>query len=227
MSKFIWNLKTKEILNYIKDNQNKIAFNLGVSPNFKDLKDLTDWNSQEIIRATDMINLVEHNCGLKCVCTIGCSKCCSQAIYIDPIEFEMLKYHINFLNKRVKRYLGNTANNICNAVNESLVPFKILHITNDESYNINLEYSKLNKQCLFLNDNICSIYSIRPNTCWTFRQYNNSKYCDIVNKLNYDYSYTGFDTYVTNIRHKYGQKFIDHSEHYLLPYAVRKIINGS
>lgn len=224
MNKFTWFLKVKKIQNFIKKNKNYIVSNFSEIIIANDLKFFTKWISKEIVNATNMIDFVEQNCKLECKCIKGCSGCCSQAIYINPAEYEILKYYIKSLDKKAKKHLNNKANHICNSVNESLVPFEILNIKETNSFDINVEYSKLNLPCLFLEDNTCSIYNIRPISCWTYRQYNDKKNCDILNNLKYDYNYSGIGNYVASKMYKCGIKLVNHNRYYLLPYAIRKII---
>lgn len=185
--------------------------------------DLLLWYSNEIIGATNSITNLENKCKIKNCCSKGCSSCCKQSIYISPAEFHILKHKLKNLDTISQIKLKNKAHEVCSKIDQNKIPLSTNKpISYSDQAIINNEYYKLNIPCILLDNNLCSIYEIRPVVCWSYRNYRRKKDCQLNGTPKYGLPYIDLGVYVTNRMYKYIKvNFIDY---YLLPYAIDKIL---
>ncbi|WP_349946475.1 YkgJ family cysteine cluster protein [Lacrimispora sp. BS-2] len=193
--------------------------------NVHSISALSAWYKQELNNIDNVINDIEANCKLKTSCTKGCSSCCKQAIYINPAEYEVLKYKLKKLNNSDKIRLKNYAKDICKQIKKMDIPLKLTDASVTEQIEINTKYFELNKSCPFLDSaNSCSIYEIRPASCWAYRKYNKSNDCNLSCTPKYGYSYSTLDALVTERFYNNSKLHLRHNEYYIIPYALTKIL---
>ena len=135
-----------------------------------------------ILDAVRNIENNERNANLKCKCKAGCDKCCSDLILVCPDEAVMVVQElitmpdsqVERIRKRTLEQAGILESNGITIKNVKEIvdrgnPGEIIELK-DKYYNLQLP-------CVFLEDHKCSIYSVRPTDCWTYRQYISSENC--------------------------------------------------
>jgi len=122
------------------------------------------------------LDIIENKLGMNSVFCSGCSHCCKQLIEITSFEYDIIKYHINGLSNDEKQKLKILVEKQCETLQKQGI-FRNDDNLGSSDAKTKKKHFKLNISCPFLINDKCSIYEIRPETCWTYRQYKNNKYC--------------------------------------------------
>ncbi|WP_252247037.1 hypothetical protein [Clostridium sp. ZBS4] len=194
--------------------------------NVSDIKTLSCWYSNEIQWSTAQIDNLEKKYRINSCCKKACFECCKQSIYINPAEYEILKYNILRLDYKTKAKLKLEAKNICAAIKKTQIPTKFSKgLTEKEQEDINKEYFQFQFKCPLLNcDRECICYDIRPSVCWTYRNYGDAIDCSGTCTPPYGHPYISSGTRVTK---KLYETYIQKSQNYrLLPYAIYEILKN-
>lgn len=190
-----------------------------------DLRVLTKWYSNEILYISNQIDDLESESNIICSCGKECSGCCQQAIFINSVEFEILKYNILKLNRSVKEKIKCKSKNICDVIQKTKVPMRFSQpLTMVEQQSINEQYFDENLMCPLVGENNeCLIYHIRPLVCLTYRNYGDRKKCALTYTPELGHAYTCCDA---KIRTKMNNScFSENGNHMLLASALNEILN--
>lgn len=126
------------------------------------------------------IKEIEEQESRKCKCCEGCEYCCHQIIIISDFEKEMLKQLINAMSFKERKELWLKARRtVSNLVALKLTPDTIRpDLSEQRQKEMQKNYFYIHEPCLFLNDEKkCSIYSHRPISCMTYKNYGDRDEC--------------------------------------------------
>lgn len=141
--------ETKKLSKLLKKNKNLTISNKLVQYMYEDLVTLS--------------NHITENTETNIVCKKGCSHCCNSRVEISqPEALFIYTYMKDILNKEQLESMFDKIKEIVNLTSQ---------ITNQHDYN------KLQLPCIFLNNNQCGIYEIRPFICREFHS-KNLKSCE-------------------------------------------------
>lgn len=127
-------------------------------------------------RIDDEIATKVKDNNIKVVCKKGCSECCYQVFPITEVEFCTIVDHITKrFNKKQIDELIEKSYSIKNYLEVNYPIFMkklesdVTGYTADQIYRLNLQEvpNSLAQECIFLNNNECTIYKIRPIVCRT------------------------------------------------------------
>lgn len=182
---------------------------------------LSKWLSKEIAEVEKQIDLIEEQFDVKCTCRKGCSACCKQLIGLSMSECLAIKPHIENLSKDKREVLKNNVLKQCGILEEHNITNRVINSTQNEKV-FQDKYFKLDMPCVFLDEeNSCSIYSVRPSLCWSYRNYGDKEQCekdyDVPTTIKYgDWEHRVFERILTARP--------PHKGLYVLPYAVKEMM---
>ena len=189
------------------------------------IKEYIKWCKSKIKVYEEIIDEAEKHVGLKCVCEKGCSACCMQAIYINPAEYSIIEKYVEQLGYTEKENLKKKVQEALEKIKKLDIPMKVVDGSQEEQDRINQLFYNCKIRCPFLNqNNLCSIYEIRPCVCWTYRNYKNKEECQKCFNPEHSCAFVSLDIVMTKDMYNHGAKFIKHKEYYLLIYAIAKIL---
>lgn len=124
-------------------------------------------------------------------CIKGCSQCCSDYFFVTENEFLLILEELLFRKmnidkyidkaKEVMDYIGKFHIEIIEKLNESMpMSFDKIDIT---FFQDSINPDDL-PACIFLENNMCSIYSVRPSIC---RGYGTTEKCEKIKNMNCDF----------------------------------------
>lgn len=140
---------------------------------------LAKWYREEIEEFCAEIDKVEELCGVRCSCEKGCAACCRQLIVISSTEVLVIQNEIDNLSKEQKKDLKRKVLEQCEKLENAGISEQEInsYVVNEEL--LQSKYFKLGLDCPFLNEEkLCSIYSVRPFNCWTYRNYGAKILCE-------------------------------------------------
>ena len=195
-----------------------------VSYNFKSLdgevfKDYNGQNSYEIyLRGIELLNReidkLERQGNIYCVCSKGCSYCCEQAIYLSCAEQEIIsKKLLSMPNEDISR-IKDRNNKVLEIMKLNKIPLTMGATDGEMAEKVNNDFLRLQIRCPLLDDNgNCSIYEVRPTSCWPYRNYGHKIDCKgkiaehsyphvemasvLTGRLNMDKSLSGKNIYIS------------------------------
>lgn len=105
----------------------------------------------------------------KCIdCHKGCSHCCHMVVTITDFEAVYIKQHLE------NNWSKKQRSNLCNKVYKLKSDYPEIFNPN---FIVSENLNKLRIPCIFLEDNCCSIYSVRPAICRTYISLSPSEIC--------------------------------------------------
>ena len=108
--------------------------------------------------------------GAKVSCQKGCGVCCCQLVPLSPPEAFFFADYINSLPLKRKESILSKLQEIKEAMAKNGLLDRLRHIENTGEHKVlGADYFQMGLPCPFLEDNTCSIHSIRPFSC---REYN-------------------------------------------------------
>ena len=186
---------------------------------------LSKWYEAEILRASSHINELERSIGIDSTCHKGCSKCCQHIIFINPVEYELIKYNIGKIDPIIGEDIRLKAAEICDIVRTAKLPIKFTEeFSPNEQGSIKQSYFEKNLECPLLGENKeCLIYNIRPLVCLTYRSYGNKKQCALTYTPQYGHAYIGWGSHMTSTM--YENYPVQNEKHQLLAFALTQILS--
>lgn len=144
--------------------------------------DFINWY-QEIIKSAEVIiEKLQHMEGKVHCCKSGCSYCCHQLI--EVYDFELIPI-MEYIKKNCMDFILDKAINISEALESMLnsAPYKYSQLNNDDEFKYKKKYRTLDIPCIFLKDNKCLIYPVRPISCLNYYCYTSANECANPNKM--------------------------------------------
>jgi Fe-S-cluster containining protein len=142
----------------------------------------TNWY-QDIIKSAELLiekwqQKVEK---IHC-CNSGCSYCCHQLI--EVYDFELIAI-MEYIRENCLDFILDKAIHISELIESSInmSPYKYSLFNNDDKFQYKKEYRTLNTPCIFLKDNKCLIYPVRPISCLNYYCYTSVNECANPNKM--------------------------------------------
>lgn len=182
---------------------------------------LSKWLSKDIEEAERQIDLIEEQFNVKCTCEKGCSACCKQLIALSMSECLAIKPYIENLSKDKREELKKKVLEQCSILEKHNITNNVINVTRNEKV-LQDRYFKLGMPCVFLNEeNSCSIYSVRPLLCWSYRNYGDKEECekdyDVPTTIKYgDWEHRVFERILTARP--------PHKGLYVLSYAIKEMM---
>lgn len=129
------------------------------------------------------IENAEKELGLTCTCEKGCDACCRQMITVFDSEAEIVA---KYLDDTVK---GRKMERLKQKLKEQVEALKKYGITDEavrevsekgeEELRMKYEYVALSLPCPLLSeDGCCTVYPVRPVSCWDYRCYGDRTLCE-------------------------------------------------
>ncbi len=110
-------------------------------------------------------------------CLEGCSHCCNQNIPVHVSEeLPIVDYIENEFSEPEKESLRERFRSWFKFMNENTPEASVLSEADVQVFNKKLASNRI--PCPFLNDNLCSIYKVRPLACRTFYVTDSPDYCE-------------------------------------------------
>lgn len=112
-------------------------------------------------------------------CDKGCSCCCYQVIVITEHEKYVLGQVVNKMSLKERALLWKDVKTAVKKLQDNeLTPQTIRpDLYEEDQRKVQEKYFKLRLPCVFLKDDICSIYPYRPIACMTYKNYGHSDDC--------------------------------------------------
>lgn len=155
------------------------------------------WYQSLITHASEYINEWENHFKAKNSCCIECNKCCYQMIDIYSYELLPILAYIKINNLQS---LLVKAEPIAELLEKNMIDLSFLsdeYADESKSIKSKMKYRLLSIPCIFLVDNKCSIYPVRPSCCATYYSYGNVKDCYNDQKLPKDcYSHKDIEDWI-------------------------------
>lgn len=189
---------------------------------------LAKWLGQSIEKINRQIDQTEEELGIKCVCHEGCKACCHQAIQVLPTEAKAISAVINQFTPEQKVALKQKILDWKMAIEASGLDtdqnkYYKKGVAADEIYEFMKAYFKLQLPCPLLSEEgSCSIYSVRPGGCWSYRVYSDPKECETNYSVAGGMKHDEWERYLLD--HLFFKGKVDH-EMKLLPYYIEDILN--
>ncbi len=198
-------------------------------PNSIDDKILTKWISNEIRKVTSKLDQVEQETGIHCVCSVGCSACCKQAIQVLPTEAKAIAIYMSQFAPEIKESILEKVEEWKNCIEASGLDtdqnkYYISGTAEKEIYHFMADYFALNLPCPMLSEEgRCMIYPVRPGGCWSYRVYSSSWECKKGFYVEGGIKYDEWERYFLDCLFKKAPS--DHQMK-LLPYYIEDILKG-
>jgi len=141
---------------------------------------LSKWYAMEIFIIEEQINKLEQELGISSSCQKGCAACCMQLIVLNNADTLMLELAINNLGQHTKRKIKDTIMEQCqiltkNGFHNSSIP---IPMSRPSQLEMQKKFFSLKLPCPLLDENgSCSVYSVRPSQCWSYRNYGSPSDC--------------------------------------------------
>lgn len=163
-------------------------------PNSPNPLSLCKWYANEIKTVTEQIDILEQAHNTFTTCSKGCAACCHQLIAITYLEHLIIEFTLNNLPLDERTRIKETVYDQCNFLNNhgySQNSLSSLFISPEKYNKMQEEYFSFGLPCPLLTQNkTCSIYSLRPTLCWSYRNYGNTIQCtqtwEVPTTLKYD-----------------------------------------
>ncbi len=190
-------------------------------PNRPNPLKLSKWLAQEIEEVTEQIDKIENEIGMKCSCEKGCSACCNQLIAMSISECSAIQPYIKSFSKEKLEELKRKVLEQCDILEKNNLTNKEINKIRNEK-KLQKQYFDLNISCVFLDEeNLCSIYRVRPSLCWSYRNYGDKADCE----QNFDVSTTiKYDDWESRVFERILAARPTKEELYVLPFAIKKIM---
>lgn len=188
---------------------------------------LQKWYVEQIKTIDSVITQLEENQGLKSVCAEGCSHCCKHPIAMLEYEALILKRFLDNYSNRDLKKLEEKVDRVIALIEESGIDTNINnpHISRERVQTLLGDYFKLSIPCVFLEDNKCSIYSVRPTACWSYKAYFTNANCEADHDISNTLKFDDWEYQVNlNVLNKRPQK--QHGIFKYLPFVVKDILRG-
>ena len=189
-----------------------------------DINTLSQWYSNELVFASHQMDDLEKNKKISSSCKKGCFECCNQAVYINPVEFELLNHHMLKLSRKKQEVIKKKAIYICNQVKDTGIPlFFKEEISNKKQKAIKRYYFEKNLNCPLLGESgECLVYPIRPLVCLTYRSYGEKEACRSSHGPKYGHVYKYFGQKITE--EMYDSYSVASEGHRLIAFALKEIL---
>lgn len=164
----------------IINNKNELSIsNINIEPikikeNFED--EFTVWYENLLKASGKLIREWEKETGRESCCQIGCNNCCNHAI--EVYNFELISI-IKYIQDNKNDFIIDKGISVLDFLQEKL-PVLVSQYNNLDSNNLEkykMEYRSLEIPCIFLKEDKCSIYSVRPTSCLNYHCYSSPKEC--------------------------------------------------
>lgn len=193
-------------------------------PNGPNPLTLSKWYAKEITWANSQIDSAEAENNAVSSCRKGCTSCCKQAIAVLSSEMLAIKPSLTNLSKEQKSKLYEDTTKICEELKENGIDSSFnIHCGEAAMKRLQDKYFSLGINCPLLDqDGTCSVYSVRPMACWSYRYYGDAKECelsyDVPNSIKYD------DWEKAVLERLFKAKKPDKKGIQLLPFALKEMM---
>lgn len=135
-----------------------------------------DWYQNVLNTSEKLIREWEKGLGKESCCKIGCKHCCNHAI--EVYNFEIIPI-IKYIKENNIDFAFDRGITVVNYLDEKLpiLTSQYSYLDDNELAKYKVEYRNLEIPCIFLKDNKCSIYSVRPTSCLNYHCYSSAEKC--------------------------------------------------
>lgn len=162
---------------------------------------LHKWYKNEVTTISEQLNLLEQKHHCSCTCSKGCSACCRQLITITHLEYLIIESALNKLQSDERASLKAIVEEQCEFLTKRGYSEQSLlsnFISDNKMLAIQDEFFSFQLPCPLLTpDRICSIYSVRPTLCWSYRNYGSPTQCDQAWELPTTIKYDAWEARIT------------------------------
>jgi Fe-S-cluster containining protein len=131
-------------------------------------KEFLEWYQEVISSSYSIINQWEKSVGISHTCCQGCSHCCYHLIEI--YGFELLAI-MSYIEDKNLNYILNKAVDIAELIEKKFSGYE------KDTSDYRMQYRSLSIPCIFLKNNTCLIYPVRPTSCVTYFSYGSHDGC--------------------------------------------------
>lgn len=168
-------MNEKTIDNINELNISNISINpIKIEESFEE--EFTEWY-QNVIKASEkLIREWEKEIGKESCCKVGCKYCCNHAI--EVYNFELIPI-MKYIQENNIDYIIDNGISVMTYLEEK-IPTLISEYNSLDSYKLQkykMKYRSLEIPCIFLKEDKCSIYSVRPTSCLNYHCYSSAKEC--------------------------------------------------
>ncbi len=179
---------------------NSFVFPQEIPKNPNPLK-LCKWYANEINTVTEQLDILEQNHNTLCTCSKGCVSCCHQLIVITYLEHQIIEFSLNNLPLKERTQIRETTLKQCKFLTEhgySQNTFSSPYMPFEEQQKLQEEFFSFKLPCpLLKQDHTCSIYTVRPTLCWSYRNYGSPTECEQTWNIPTTLKYSDWESRIT------------------------------
>lgn len=167
----------KEVAKYSADKAHGIKINTNFNrlPKKPNPLAFSKWYTQEVNNITSNIERIEDQFNIKTTCVARCNHCCKQPIFLCSTDVKIMLPSIKRMSNQELSTLKVRVEEVCKKISEIFGEVDI-DVLPDNFKEI---YFQENIPCVFVNaQGNCSIYDVRPTTCWAYRNYGSPSDCE-------------------------------------------------
>ncbi len=139
-------------------------------------EEFMNWYQNILVAGEKLIREWEKSLGKESCCKIGCNHCCNHAV--EVYNFELIPI-IKYIEENNIDFVIDKGISVVNYLEEnlSIVTSQYNYLDNATIEKYKIDYRNLQIPCIFLRENKCSIYSVRPTSCLNYHCYSSSEEC--------------------------------------------------
>lgn len=139
-------------------------------------EEFVNWYQNVLNTSEKLIRAWEKSLGKESCCRIGCKYCCNHAI--EVYNFEIIPI-IKWIKENNIDFVIDRGISVVNYLEENLptLTSQYNYLDSNKLEKNKIKYRSLGIPCIFLKDDECSIYSVRPTSCLNYYCYSSSEEC--------------------------------------------------
>ncbi len=183
-----------------------------------------DWVGKNIAWAESKIDKVEKQVGISSSCSIGCNACCYQAIGVSGTEAKAIKGYMQRKNLDERKSIYAKIQLACKLLDEKVPLVHQVSLANQAEFR--QQYFEAHIKCPLLSDEgKCTVYPVRPASCWGYRMYGEPNECSTAADVDYTATFHPFEHLVIDSMIESSPAYLSTHKHFhALPFSLLEVL---